>query len=117
MVDGGEIHRHVHRRRLDLHFIEFSLYRPEHADVGGALGLEDAEGGGRTSVQARDGADFLGAVVHVGNLPQADRPAAARDDLRVRQGARRLGTAEHADGLFAAADLRSAAGRIEIEGP
>ncbi len=115
MVDGGEDARHVHGRDSRLDLVEFGLHRLGHAHVRGALGFEDAEGGRRAAVEPRDGAHLRDAVVHVGDFAQAHRIAAGHDDLRVRQRLRRLGAAQHADRLLAAAHLGPAAGGIHVE--
>ncbi len=117
VVDRGRNQRHLHRRVFGSNFLEFRIHRPRHADIRGALGLEHAEGGRRPPVQPGNGADFRDAVVHVGDLAQTERAAAACDDLGIRELGRRFGAAQHPDRLLAPAHLRAAARRIEIQGP
>ena len=117
MVDRVRYQRHMQRRRLGLNFDEFGLYRLEHADIRGALRLEDAERGSRPSIQPGDAANLFDAIVHVRDFTQAERPAATGHDLRICQRRRRFGAPQNTDGLFAAAHLRPAASRIQIERP
>ncbi len=100
---------------LGMDLVELRLHRLRHGHVRGALGLEDAEGGGRTAVQAGDGTHLLDAVVHLGDVAQAIEAPAPRDDLRVREILRRFGAAQHPDRLLAAPDLGAAARGIEIQ--
>ena len=117
MVHRGEDARHPHCRILGFELVELGVDRLRHGHIGGALGLEHPERGGRTPVEPGDAAHLGNAVVHLGDFPQAHEFAAGKNDLGIAERLRRLCTAEHANRLLAAPDLGTAAGGIHVERP
>ena len=117
VLDRGGDERHVNRRILDANLLELGVDRFRDADIRGAFRLVDAKGGCRAPVEPREGTHLCDAVVHVRDLAQPHRTAAARDDLSIGQILRGPRAAEHANRLLSAADLRAAARGVQIQRP
>ena len=97
--------------------LQLLLHAAEHGDVGGAFGLRYGEGRRVATIEARDAADLADAIVNGGDVAQTREAIAGtrQRDLRVTERKRGARTAQHADGLLAAAHLRAAAGRIQVQ--
>ena len=120
-VGAGLVDRGVDLGELDVgiglgDFGQLGVHPVLDVDVGRLLGLADLEADHGAVVQAREAARLGRALADVGDVGEADEAAAAGGDGHGPQLVDRLGRAEDADGLFAAADLHAAAGRVLLEG-
>src|SRR6187399_560902 len=85
-------------------------------DVGIALGLLDHEADHLAPILDAVGSLLGPLVADTGDRIEPDRPAAAGRNLGLAKGMSGERTAEHADGLFGARNLGTAAGSIHVDG-
>ena len=90
------------------------LDAPVDVDVALALAAEDAERHDGLVVDAGEGLRLLPGVGDGGDLRQRDAAAAAQRDFQLLQVGERLGAAQRADRLVAAAEIGAAAGQVDI---
>jgi len=115
VVDAGEDLRQLHLRILFADLGELHLHAVIDADVRVTLGLDHPKGGRRAAVEARDRAHLADAVAHLRQIREAREAPPGQGDLASAEGGRGARAAEHADGLLAAAELRAAAGRVQVQ--
>ena len=68
------------------------------------------------AVEELDVAYLGGAIGHRGDVPEPCEPSAGQHDLGLRQLQRGVGAAQDPDRLLAVAEVRPAAGQVDVEG-
>ena len=81
------------------------------------LALKHAERGRVAAIETRNAADLGHAVVHIGDVAQPRDAPAGQGDACLPELQRGRRATEHANRLFAAADLQAPARRVEVDLP